>query len=242
MENKISLNIEDTKAKLIESFKPSGWHNMLKTFMMSEDFDKVLMELETVVNDGKRFTPPLKQVFRAFQECKIDDLNVVIVGQDPYPQFGVADGIAFSCGNTKTKEASLRFIHKAICDTMHNGERDPKEMNPDLTPVANQGVLLLNTAFTTEIGKIGRHVDIWKPFITFLMDMLNSQDKKIIFVFLGAKAQEFMDLIDDDKHVVLKASHPASAAYNQLKSWDCNDVFNKINNELVSQKKSPIIW
>jgi uracil-DNA glycosylase len=242
MENKISLNIEDVKSKLTESLKPSNWHNILKTFLMSEDFTTVLKELEDTVNDGKRFTPPLKQVFRAFQECKLDDLNVVVIGQDPYPQFGVADGIAFSCGNTKTKEASLRFIHKAICDTVYNGERDPKEMNPDLAPVANQGVLFLNTSLTTEIGKIGRHFPIWEPFITFLLDMLNAQDKQFIFVLLGAKARQFEDLIDQDKHVILKASHPASASYAHLKTWDCSDIFNKINTELLNQNKLPIIW
>jgi uracil-DNA glycosylase len=242
MENKINLNIEDVRSKLVDSFKPSNWHSILKTFIMSEDFEKVLKELETIVNDGKRFTPPLKQVFRAFQECKFDDLNVIIVGQDPYPQIGVADGIAFSCGNTKTKEASLRFIHKAIAETVYNNTKDPKELNPDLTPVANQGVLLLNTSLTTEIGKIGRHFPIWEPFITFLLDMLNAQDKKFIFVFLGAKARQFEELIDEDKHVILRASHPASAAYAHLKMWDCDDVFNKINNELIVQKKLPIIW
>lgn len=239
--------IADKMHSMLKSYdndKNNGWNNLLKGFLVSEDFVTIIKTLEDLVNDEKRFTPPLKMVFRAFSECPFDKLKVVVVGQDPYPQLGVADGIAFSCGNTGKKEASLRYIHGAIAKTVYN-DGDPKDLNPDLSDWSKQGILMLNTSLTTEVGKIGKHFDIWDPFVKYLIDMLNSYSvnakKPIIWVLLGKKAQELEDLLDDSQ-IVLKASHPASAAYAREKLWDCNDVFNKVNNELEALGSAKILW
>lgn len=245
MENKkIKIDPSEVAEKMNKILRDSGsgWHNLMKGYLVSNDFVKVLKTLEELVNDDKRFTPPLKDVFRAFTECPLDNLKVVIVGQDPYPQLGVADGIAFSCSKKDKKEASLRYIHKAIAKTVYNDEVDFNSLSNDLSGWSAQGVLMLNTALTTEVGKIGKHMDIWKPFIGYLIDMLNSIDKEVIFVFLGKKAQEYEELVDDIKHFILRASHPASAAYNKQKEWDCNDVFNKVNEILESREWPKIIW
>ena len=244
MQNKITptqLTHAQISDKLQEMLRPSGWHNLLKGFLVSEDFEKIIQTLEDLVKDNKRFTPPLKQVFRAFQECPMSDLKVVVIGQDPYPQLGVADGIAFSCGNTLKPEASLRYIHKAIAHTVYNNEKDFKSFNSDLVNWSNQGVLLVNTSLTTEIDKIGKHFDIWKGFTEYLIDMLNSSEKPIVWVFLGKKAQEYSELVSD-KHVKLFASHPASAAYQKAQMWDCSDVFNKINSSLQELNYTPVKW
>ena len=238
MNQKVHVNHEEVVAKLSNMLKDSGWHNVLKGFLVSEDFKKILVTLNDMVNNDQRFTPPLKQVFRAFQECPYDQLRVVAVGQDPYPQLGVADGIAFSCGNTKKPEASLRYILKAVNETVYEGKRDVKEMDADLTRWANQGVLMLNTALTTEVGKIGKHFDIWQPFIQYLVDMLSKNDRSLVWVFMGKQAQNLADLVDDH-HAVLTCSHPASAAYQKQQLWDCNDVFNKVNEALIHE---PIVW
>jgi uracil-DNA glycosylase len=239
------LTSEEYALKLYEMLKPSGWHDVLKGFLLSEDFVKIITTLEQCVEDGKRFTPPLKQVFRAFQECPYDKTRVIIIGQDPYPQIHVADGIAFSCGNTKKQEASLRYIFKAINKTVYNDEKDITKFDPDLTRWANQGVLLLNTALTTEIGKIGAHINIWQPLITYLIDMLNTSYNDYVWLFVGKKAQEYEELIDDVANTtsILRCSHPASAAYAKEKEWDCGNVFNGVNFFLKQQGKSPlIIW
>jgi uracil-DNA glycosylase len=227
--------------KLQEMLRPSGWHNLLKGFLVSEDFEKIIHTLQELVKDDKRFTPPLKQVFRAFQECPISELKVVIVGQDPYPQLGVADGIAFSCGNTLKREASLRYIHKAIANTVYADKLDFKDMNPDLVTWSNQGILLMNTSLTTEINKIGKHFDIWKAFTQYLIDMLNANGKPLVWVFLGKKAQEYSDLVDDS-HIKLYASHPASAAYQKEQMWNCDDVFNQINVSLLKLEYPQVKW
>lgn len=241
MTEKIAIDPKDISFKLAELLKSSGWHNILKGFLLSEDFDKIIFALKDEVDNDRRFTPPLKQVFRSFQECPVDDLKVVFIGQDPYPQLNVADGISFSCGNTMKKEASLRYIHNAIAKTVYNDKIQAKDLSADLTPWANQGILMLNTSLTTEIGKIGKHFSIWEPFTNYMLDMINSMDKSVIFVFLGKKAQEYEELISD-KHVKLYASHPASAAYQKQQEWDCNDVFNKINAKLIENNQKIITW
>jgi len=77
-----TINLEDIKIKLYEKLKPSGWGYKLKTFIMSEDFDKILIALLKDAAKGKRFTPQIKQVFRAFEECPYNELKVVMIGQD----------------------------------------------------------------------------------------------------------------------------------------------------------------
>ena len=230
--------------KLYEILKESntGWHNLLKGFLLSQNFTNIFKTLEELVNDDKRFTPPLKEVFRAFTECPLDKLKVIVVGQDPYPQLGVADGISFSCSKKDKKEASLRYIHKAIAETVYNNDVDFESLSNDLSTWSNQGVLMLNTALTTEVGKIGKHMDIWKPFIAYLFDMLNHRDHEYVFVFLGKKAQYFEELVDDIRHFILRTSHPASAAYAKEKTWNCNDVFNEVNNLLETRKIEKITW
>lgn len=242
----IKLDASDVAEKMYGMLKSSdsGWHDLLKGFLVSEDFVNVIKTLEDLVNDDKRFTPPLRMVFRAFTECPLDKLKVVIVGQDPYPQLGVADGIAFSCGNTGKPEASLRYIHRALAKTVYNND-NTKDLSADLVEWSRQGVLMLNTSLTTEVGKIGKHFAIWDPFVKYLIDMLNHKSviarKPIVWAFLGKKAQELEGLLDDSQ-VILKASHPASAAYAREKEWDCNDIFNKINSELETLGSTKILW
>ena len=96
-------------------------------------------------NNGQRFTPVLKDVFRAFEECPYDELKVVMVGQDPYPTINVADGIAFSCSKSEKEQPSLRFILDEVQKLYPDGYQRPL----DLAKWSNQGILLMNTAFKT---------------------------------------------------------------------------------------------
>jgi uracil-DNA glycosylase len=235
-----TVDLEEIKVKLIEKLKPSGWAVKLKSFVYSSDFDKILHTLYDEREAGKRFTPPLKQVFRAFQECPVNDLKIVMIGQDPYPHFGVADGIAFSCGNTQKPQPSLDHLFSAIDRTVYPGEL--VEHDPDLTRWANQGVLMLNRALTCQVDKVGSHYGIWQDFIMYVIDMLSLTNSGLIFCLLGAKAQELESVISHS-HYILKASHPASAAYSKSQ-WDCNDLFNEAN-KIIEGNNGPefkITW
>ena len=230
-----TINLVEIKEKLIEKLKPSGWANKLKGFIQSSDFDKILETLYNEREDGKRFTPPLKDVFRAFEQCPETDLKIVFIGQDPYPQLGVADGMAFSCGVTMKPQPSLRNMFEAIEETVYQGF--PTYQDPNLTRWANQGVLLLNTALTCQVDKIGSHYSIWNEFVMYVFDMLNFTNSGLIFVLLGAKAQELESIIGPN-HYILKASHPASAAYTKT-TWDCKNIFLRAN-EIIEANNGKI--
>lgn len=82
MSNTQKLTAEEYAKKLYEMLKPSGWHDMLKGFLLSEDFVKIIATLEKCVEEGQRFTPPLRQVFNAFIECPYDKCKVIMLAQD----------------------------------------------------------------------------------------------------------------------------------------------------------------
>ena len=90
------LNITEIKDKLYKKLEPSGWAIKLRGFIYSTEFNKIIVTLAKQVNDNKRFTPLLKDVFNAFEKCPVDKLKVVIIGQDPYPTRGHANGLCFS--------------------------------------------------------------------------------------------------------------------------------------------------
>lgn len=226
------VNLEEVKTKLIQRLTASGWTTKLRGFIQSSDFDKVLEALYKERENGKRFTPPLKQVFSAFENCPVNNLRVIMVGQDPYPQLGVADGMAFSCSNTLKPQPSLQKIFDAVKLTVYPYEHIP-DMNPDLTRWANQGVLLLNTALTCRVDQVGSHYNIWHDFLMYVMDILNFTDSGLIFVLMGKQAQELEDTIGP-QHYIIKTTHPAYASYSK-QPWDSCDIFNKINKIIKGQ-------
>jgi len=242
-EIKEKLSVEQIQQKFIERLSPSGWSHLLRGYLFSSDFTNMLEFLINENQEGRRFTPAFKQLFRAFEECPVDKLKVIMIGQDPYPQPLVADGISFSCSNTNKAEASLRYILNAVIDTVPAADQDVID---DLTKFnlvrwSNQGVLMLNSALTTEIGKTGRHVDQWKSFINYIIDMLNFQQSGLVYCLMGKQAQSFEDIISEN-HAVIKSTHPAHAAYLKQHKWDCNDIFNRINLQLADYKKEKILW
>ena len=235
---KTESEIDEIKQKLFDKLEPNGWGRVFKSFIFSSEFTEILSKLYQLSIADKRFTPTLKQLFRAFEECPYDDLKVVFIGQDPYPQLGVADGISFSCGNTNKAQPSLRYIFEEIERTVY--QEFPSYQDPDLTRWSKQGILMLNTALTVEVGKIGSHYDIWKPFTAYLLDSLNNYNPGLIYVYMGKKAEEWSELTNDNNYK-FTVKHPASAAYNGSK-WDSNDIFTKIQHIVKESSGNTIHW
>jgi len=231
-------DLELVRTTLYERLKPSGWADKLKGFLLSDDFMKILKELLKQSESGDRFTPKVKQIFRAFEECPYNDLKVIFIGQDPYPAKDLADGISFSCSIGKTP-ASLRYIFREIETTVY--PEGGYEWNQDLARWSNQGILMLNTSLTTTINQIGVHISLWQPFMAYLFDILTFQNPGLIYVFLGAKAKEWQASIPENNYKLF-ASHPASAGYAGDERWDSGDSFNKINDILIKQQNTKIIW
>jgi uracil-DNA glycosylase len=231
-----TVNLQEVKEKLYTRLKDAGWGDPLKTFVLSSDMDTILERLLDEARDNKRFVPQIRDVFKAFEVCPFDKTRVVIIGQDPYPYPEVPDGIAFSCSKKNRQEVSLTMIFDSIRKTIdpdYSGEND-------LRCWSNQGVLLLNSALTTTVFKPGSHYLLWSPFIVSVIDSLIWTRQDLIYVFMGKKAQEYADLVPGN-NLKIMVSHPASAAYEK-KPWDCNDMWNKINNQLEKLNQPKIQW
>ena len=232
------MTLQEIQLKLYEKLKPSGWADKLKTFLLSAEFGAILQTLHKENQANKHFTPVLKHLFRAFEECPYDKLKVVVVGQDPYPQINVADGVAFSCSGGKI-QPSLRYIFGDIEKTIYP---EGHEFDPDLKHWANQGVLMLNTALTCQLNNVGSHVELWRPFMQYLFDILNNYNPGIIYLFLGEKAKAWHPMINGKNNYKMFATHPASAAYRKDKSWSSGGAFRQINVILKKNNGDEIIW
>ena len=157
----------------------------------------------------------------------------------PYPSIGVADGLAFSCGNTKQIETSLKFMLDEINRHVYKGH--PGSLDPDLTRWANQGVLMLNTALSTTVGKSGQHYSIWKPFLAYLFDYLTWNVNGLVYIYMGKEAKLWADAVNENNYKFY-VSHPVIGAYSETKTWDSQNVFNETNKILENQYGTKIIW
>lgn len=233
------LDIEEIKEKIYAKLEPSGWARVLRGFIYSKDFENIILTLAKQSRDGKRFTPTMKNWFRAFEECPYDELKVVIVGQDPYPGINQADGIAFSLSTAEEMQPSLKYMLDAVNRTVYNGVNASRGM--DLKRWSNQGVLLLNTALTTTIGKVGQHYLVWRPFLAYVFDWLTWNNNGLVYIYMGKKADEWSDSVNDNNYKFF-VSHPASASYNHLEQWDCKNVFQQTSDILQKNYNFDIEW
>ena len=231
--NKNEINIPNIKKMLHDRLKTSGWLNILGPIINSNKFDEIIYFLKTEVKNNRRFTPKIKDIFKTFEECPYNDLKVIFINQDPYPQLGVPDGIAFSCSKTKPIEPSLRYIFKELNESQWD------TFDPDLKKWSNQGVLMLNTAFTVQISKIGSHYSLWKSVTEIILNEINNNHRDIPVVLLGAKSEEWCSKLRNQQ--IFKVSHPASAKYKDG-VWDSDNIFFKINKTLNEQNKKLISW
>ena len=162
----------------------------------------------------------------------------MFIAGEPYDKLGIANGLAFSTPPLIDKEFTLRVIHSHINKTVYNNKKKISDFNTDLRVWAEQGVLLFNASLTTKLHKNGKHIDIWKPFTSHLLDMLNSNNSKLVYVFFGDVAQHYADLIDEDKNLIIKVDTPGTNGY----TWDCKDLFNKSNEYLDKNNRFKIVW
>ena len=235
---KEKLNIEDIKQKIFDKLIPSGWGQKLKPFIFSGDFDNILMHLHRLSIQNKKFTPTIKDLFRAFEECPYDKLKIIMVGQEPYLNIGSSDGLAFSCSNNPRIETSLKFILDEVNKTVYGGHA--VSIDPDLKRWSNQGILLLNTSLTSQICKSGQHYEIWKPFMAYLFDLLNHNKNELIYLYIGKKAQKWVDSIDNGYKFLV--THPINPASINTRKWNSDDVFLKTQLLVKEHYNTDIIW
>jgi uracil-DNA glycosylase len=215
-------------------------HESWKPFLKSEFSKPYFVELSKFLHaeyEKKTIFPPKVQVFRAFS-TDLNDVKVVILGQDPYHTPGVADGLAFSISaKNNYMPPSLINIYKEIDSDL--GSHANK--SGDLSAWQRQGVLLLNNVLTVEAHKAGSHRGKgWEEFTEAVIKYLNEEKDHLVFILWGRDARNKKKLIDTKKHLVIESAHPSPlSAYN---GFFGSKPFSKANEYLEENGKAPIIW
>ena len=187
--------------------------------------------------DGTAY-PLAADRYRALELLAPDDVNVVILGQDPYHGEGEAHGLAFSVPDGVKMPPSLRNIFRELADDI----RGAQPVSTDLTRWARQGVLLLNTALTVAPGSPGSHANIgWKRVTDAIISSLANSDKPRVFVLWGKHAQSKRELIPHNRsHLVLESSHPSPLSV--YRGFIGSRPFSQINSWLLKQGRAEIDW
>lgn len=201
--------------------------------------DIVNKALKCVIASGKPFCPDYNNIFKAFTFFAPKDCIMVWVGQDPYPQKGVANGILFA-NKLKTLpeqlSPSLKIIKNSLLEDLQISEKD-FNFDPTLESWAKQGILMINSALTVEMNKIGSHTMIWRPFTKTLLKNLSEYNHNILFVLFGSQAHTFRPYISKGS-TVLEVPHPA---YSARTGEEFPHIFKSINS-ILSKNNKQINW
>ncbi len=214
-----------------------GWKSFLKQEFRQPYFLQVATHLKTEKSAGKIIYPPGSMIFNAFNKTPPDRLKVVILGQDPYHNPGQAHGLSFSVPDGVKPPPSLINIYKEIAADI--GLELPRKGN--LEKWADQGVLLLNAVLTVRANEPGSHAKIgWMEFTDAVIRAISERKEHIVFLLWGRFAHEKQVLIDETKHLVLKAAHPSP--FSADKGFFGCRHFSKTNEYLVKKGIDPIDW
>ena len=221
---------------LIKNNVPDEWMEILKPLVNEQEFFEVLLRLSDDSKVTGGIQPNITQIFSVFQYIKPEDVKVIIIGQDPYPQQGVSTGIAFANKNTiQTLSPSLSIILDELTESIPDFNEFIFFENSDLIHWLQQGVLLLNSSFSVKTNTPGSHSKVWKPFVEKLLIKLDRPD--LVVVMLGNQAGNFSHCFTKTK-TKMKFPHPASDTYSNKRNFRGTGVFNKINQKL----DTPINW
>jgi uracil-DNA glycosylase len=214
-----------------------SWKSVLKQEFEKPYFKEIVTFLKTEKMAGKIIYPPGPLIFNAFNTTPFHNVKVVVIGQDPYHGPGQAHGLSFSVQNGVASPPSLINIFKELAtDT---GCPIPNHGN--LTRWAQQGVLLLNASLTVRAGEPMSHAQIgWAQFTNTVIQKVSDLKQHVVFLLWGKFAQEKQILIDETKHLVLKAAHPSPYSAN-AGFFGCRH-FSKTNEYLVRNGIDPIDW
>jgi uracil-DNA glycosylase len=218
------------KENIIKNEIGEEWVNILDISIIDQT-EKALKQL-TIKNKEKEFFPfDYNDVFKIFKVCKPKDVNVVILGQDPYfNNKSQANGIAFAVNEDVKIPPSLNNIFKELKNNYPDAILDRT-----LESWVNQGIFLLNASLTVESGISESHMNIWKEFTDNVIKSLSNYNKGTIFVLWGKFAEKKRDIIND-KCVILSSSHPSPlSCYKTDKPFLGSKIFLKIN-ELKADK------
>ncbi len=221
----MEVRIEPTWKKVLENEFDK------KYFIDLTEFVKIEYKKSTVY-------PPASFIFKAFELTPFDKVKVIILGQDPYHGPNQANGLAFSVNDETKLPPSLVNIYKEIENDM--GQKTINK-NGNLDNWAKQGVLLLNATLTVRASQAGSHQNKgWEEFTDSVIKLLSDKKENLVFILWGNYAQKKGQIIDENKHLVIKSAHPSPlSAYN---GFFGSKPFSQTNSYLIFSNQKPIVW
>ena len=214
------------------------WSNVLDL----KEADRILKKLSA---SNCTVCPQIKDIFKAFHQCSLHNLRCVLIGQDPYPDLynkvPRATGLAFANLSDTPEESlspSLEVLRESVIDYTIPHRRTIFE--PDLEKWEAQGVLLLNSALSCQVGRAGSHTLLWRPFITSFLTELSRRSSGIVYVLMGSQAQSLEPYINPRWNYIIRIRHPSY--YARTKTRMPSDIWQQINQILIGQNGYGIEW
>lgn len=213
-----------------------SWNSLLSE-QWEKPYFKQLVDFVKQQYSTTTVFPPARKIFAAFDSCPVNDVKVVILGQDPYHGIGQANGLCFSVAPGVEMPPSLINIFKEV----NSDTGAPIPSDGDLSRWAKQGVLLLNATLTVEAHRAGSHQGKgWEEFTDEVISKLSSEKENLVFMLWGSYAINKGRLIDRNRHLVLTSPHPSPlSAY---RGFFGNHHFSKANTYLMAHGKEPVEW
>lgn len=214
-----------------------SWKIRLKEEFEKPYFLQLIEHLKAEKALNKQIYPAGTNIFNAFDSTPFDQVKLVILGQDPYHGAGQAHGLSFSVQDGVAIPRSLQNIFKELQADIGL----PIPTSGNLTAWAERGVLLLNASLTVRANEPASHAQLgWLTFTDQVIRTLSAEKKGLVFLLWGKFAQEKQILIDDSKHLILKAAHPSP--FSAEKGFFGCKHFSKANEYLVRKGYDPIDW
>jgi len=213
-----------------------SWKNILENEFEKPYFKNLTDFVELEYEKGACF-PEKEVIFAAFDFCSLEDLKVVIIGQDPYHDHNQANGLCFSVKAGIKHPPSLKNIFKEIATDL---EQEVSQ-NGDLEKWAKQGVLLLNTTLTVRAHQAASHKNKgWERFTDTVIAQISDEKENVVFLLWGKFAESKIALIDTNKHTIFTAPHPSPLG--AWRGWFGSKHFSKTNTYLRKIGAQQIFW
>jgi len=215
-----------------------GWKNLLAPEFEKPYFKELLRFVQKERNGKTKIFPSDEEVFNAFNYTPLDQVKVVILGQDPYFNPGQAHGLCFSVQKGIQVPPSLVTIYKELERSIPGFKRP---QHGCLEEWARQGVLLLNATLTVRYKEPNSHAKCgWQEFTDAVIHLLNEEKEGLVYLLWGGFAQKKGKIVDRSKHTVLEAPHPSPMAGN--KGFEGCGHFSLANGILEAKGLEPINW
>lgn len=215
----------------------NSWKSVLRDEFDKDYFVRLTEFVREEYRTAEAVFPPGNKIFAAFDATPFDEVKVVILGQDPYHNYGQANGLCFSVGDSVQMPPSLVNIFKEV----NSDTGAPIPTSGDLTRWARQGVLLLNATLTVRAHQAASHQGRgWEQFTDAAVAALSARRENLVFLLWGNYAKRKGAVIDRSKHLVLESAHPSPlSAYH---GFFGNHHFSRANAYLVEHGKVPVVW